>query len=290
MSILNITTETPGLAGVIPRLVHIQTSDTLAEITADNYLQGAIAQGFTFYQTDLFAISDSSNVSRFFVVTITSSDITLTQTAGSVTSDVVSGHFANFDGTSGNLSDAGFSPSDATKTKVAMVSAATTSGNVAQFNDITGTVGNGPVAANKLLTSSFATPDTSANLVTFDVTCGQASLAAAGSVVLIDSSGSKQYKIRALQINSGGTNFSGGGGNRLGQVTDGTTVYSVVPAASLQTLANAQWGATAIPNPASAAINTSTAAGADLVFKYSGGTTDYTAGSVVISGIAERIA
>jgi hypothetical protein len=107
---------------------------------------------------------------------------------------------------------------------------------------------------------------------------------------MVASSGSKRYKIRTLQLNSGGTNFSGGGGDRLGQVTDGTTVYSLIPAATMQSLVNAQWGVTALPNPASAAINTSTAAGANLVFKYSGGTTDYTAGSLVISGIVQRVA
>lgn len=129
-----------------------------------------------------------------------------------------------------------------------------------------------------------------ANLITRDVTVGQASLASGGSVIIMPSTGSMQFKIRGLQLNSGGTNFSGGGGDRLGQVTDNTTVYSVIPAASLQTLANAQWGTTALPNPASAAINTSTAAGADLVFKYSGGTTDYTAGSLVITALLERVA
>lgn len=147
-----------------------------------------------------------------------------------------------------------------------------------------------PVSLGNILSTAIASPDTSPNLVSFNVTVGQAALASAGHVALITSSGAKQYKIKQLQINSGGTNFSGGGGDRLGQVSDGTTVYSVVPAASLQTLVNGQWGVTALPNPASAAINTSTAAGANLFFAYSGGATDYTAGSVVISGLAERVA
>lgn len=180
--------------------------------------------------------------------------------------------------------------SDNTKTTVASVSGSTVSGNIAQFADTAGTVSEGPVAANKILTSSIATPDVSVDLVAFDVTVGQAALAAGGSVTLYTSSGSKQYKIRHLWINSGGTNFSGGGGDRLGQVTDGTTVYSLIPAAEMQALTNERWGNTNLPFPAAAALNVSTAAGASLVFKYSGGTTDYTAGSVVISGILQRIA
>ena len=180
--------------------------------------------------------------------------------------------------------------SDNSKASVASVSGATTSGNILKAADTAGTVADGGVAANKVLFTGITSPDQSPDLVSFDVTVGQAALAAGGAVALITSSGAKQYKIRSLQLNSGGTNFSGGGGDRLGQVTDGTTVYSVVPAATMQSLANAQWGVTALPNPAAAAINTSTAAGANLSFKYSGGTTDYTAGSLVISGIAERVA
>lgn len=129
-----------------------------------------------------------------------------------------------------------------------------------------------------------------ANIITRDITVPVASLASGGSVVIQASNISEQYKIRGMQLNSGGTNFSGGGGDRLGQVTDGTTVYTVVPAAVMQSLVNAVWGvSTPLPNAASSANNTSTAAGADIVFKYSGGATDYTAGSLVITVILERV-
>ena len=63
-----------------------------------------------------------------------------------------------------------------------------------------------------------------------------------------------------------------------------------MPAAGLQSIVNARWGDTNIPFPASAAANTSTVAGANLSISYVGGTTDYTAGSMVISGILERVA
>lgn len=180
--------------------------------------------------------------------------------------------------------------SDNTKSSVASVNGATVAGNIAQFNDTAGTVTEGPVAGNKVLTSGITTPDVGANLVTFDVTVGEAALATGGAVTLQASSGSKQYKIRTLELESGGTNFSGGGGDRLGQVTDGTNVYSVIPAATMQALVNARWGVTGLPNAASIANNTSSVAGAAITFKYSGGTTDYTAGSLRISGVLERVA
>lgn len=146
-------------------------------------------------------------------------------------------------------------------------------------------------AADVLLYSAIVTPDVSINLVRFDVTVGQADLAAGASKILYASGGTKQYRIVALWINSGGTNFSGGGGDRLGEITDGTTSYSIIPAATMQALVNAAWGGgTDLPFPASAPLNTATVAGANLVMKYNTGTTDYLAGSVVISGILQRIA
>jgi hypothetical protein len=59
----------------------------------------------------------------------------------------------------------------------------------------------------------------------------------------------------------------------------------VIPAATLQALSalNAGWGSVSVPFPASAAINTLTQAGANLYLQYSGGTTDYTSGSVTIT-------
>lgn len=143
-----------------------------------------------------------------------------------------------------------------------------------------------PVIVNGVITLQVF----SNQVINTDVTVTAAALANGGKVVLIPSSGTEQFIIRSLNLNSGGTNFSGGGGDRLGQVTDGTTVYSIIPATDMQTLVNAAWGSTALPFPASAPINTKTAAGANLYFAYSGGTTDYTTGSLVITVEAQRVA
>lgn len=116
------------------------------------------------------------------------------------------------------------------------------------------------------------------------------SLATAGSVVILPSSGSHRYQILNVMLNRGGTNFSGGGGDRNGSVSDGTNVYSVIPAASMQSLVNSSWGATATPYPASAAISQLSVAGQPVSFLYSGGTTDYTAGSLTITVIAALVA
>lgn len=166
-----------------------------------------------------------------------------------------------------------------------------TSGDLLSASGTGGLVADSGLVANRVLYTSFATPDVNANIIAFDVTVGFAALAAGGLVALITSSGAKQYKIRSLWINLIGTNFSGGGGDRLLAISDGTTVYSVIPAANLQSLVNSGWGiSTPLPYPASASINTSTVAGANLRALYSGGAADYTAGSIVISGTAQRVA
>ncbi len=148
-----------------------------------------------------------------------------------------------------------------------------------------------PGQSTASILTSKVNADAGANLISFSITVTAAALASAASVTLYASSGSKQYRVQQLQINSGGTNFSGGGGDRLLSITDATTVYSLVPATNLGTLVNARWGVgTPLPNAASAANNTLTAAGASLVAKYSGGTADYSTGSIVINGILERVA
>lgn len=386
------------------RYVSLVTTDSYATITAAKYVNNNSVDPI--YAGDfIFANYGTGSLSTgIFTASLDANNVvTLTPTAGGVVLPVVNNHFANFSGTAGDIADAGYLPSDASKTVVVMASAAVTLNGLVAFGDTAGTVknpstttttgfgitaatgsfiattgnliagsaaggnnalmqlfpttaatgslrwiaapnggnfnvdftnasfgqatvftvadpgaatakllvsggslvsGNFPqfsgtaglfvdsaLAVNKVLFSGIASPDQSIDMVAFDVVVGQAALAAGGAVAMITSSGSKQYKIRTLQLNSNGTNFSGGGGDRLGQVTDGTTVYSVIPAATMQSLVNAGWGiTTTLPYPVSAAINTSTVAGANLSFKYSGGTTDYTAGSLVISVVAQRVA
>jgi len=133
----------------------------------------------------------------------------------------------------------------------------------------------------------------SSMLLTFDVTVDAASLASAGTVTLFSGIAGKQYRVRNLYINAGGTDFSGGGGDRDAQITDGETDYSTLSDTVLAGISstNAVWGSTDLPfpNPPGVPLNKPTTDGEDLYVEYEGGTTDYTAGSVVISGVLERI-
>ncbi len=124
----------------------------------------------------------------------------------------------------------------------------------------------------------------------FETTIGQAALASAGTVTVLSSGGSEQWKIRDI-LTEGGTNFSGGGGDRLMDISDGTTSWCLIAAAQVQTLATGRWGETALPFPATASnMSVASTAGTDITAAYSGGATDYTAGEITIIVIAERTA
>lgn len=127
-------------------------------------------------------------------------------------------------------------------------------------------------------------------ITSVDVIITAAALASSAHVPIIPPLAGAQYRLLNMFLNSNGTNFSGGGGNRLLAIEDGTSPYSVIPAANLQALTNAAWGSTALPFPAAVAIDEPTDIGAGLYAIYSGGTTDYAAGSLVLTVMYKRIA
>ena len=152
-------------------------------------------------------------------------------------------------------------------------------------------LGFGQAAANYAFTS-FASPDAISDLAWHDVACAASALATGGTVTIQASSGSKQYKVRDVFMNYSASGLSGGGGDRLLQISDGTTSYNNagITAALLGTPVNTVWGGSGNPLPGTVAMNTSTVAGANLVAKYAGGTTDYTTGTVTISVLTQRVA
>lgn len=280
-----------GSSGFKPGRVLIDAgTSTFSAVTTAGFITKEEQQVWSLQSSDFVDILyGSSNASLGqFQPSISAGVVTLNSLSGTVSGSTTAGNFAAFSDSVGGLKDLGYLPSNAALLRVVMANlTGITSGNITKFNDTTGTLIDGGLAANVILSSSITTPDTNANIVSFSVSCGQAALAAAGSVTLYTSSGSKRYRINTLYLNTG-TNFSGGGGDRLGSVTDGTTSFSSVPAATMQTLTNSTWGATALT--IATTPTTSIAAGASLLFKYSGGTADYTAGALTICGTLIRTA
>lgn len=123
----------------------------------------------------------------------------------------------------------------------------------------------------------------------FGLSVGFADLAAAGSIAIIDAQPGEQWKIREM-FTVPSTDFSGGGGDRLLTVSDSARSYSLIPAASLQTIVNQRWGDAGLPWPGTPADqNVATVAGSDVSAAYSGGSADYSAGTIDIQIWAQKV-
>lgn len=167
MSILSCVPLTVGAVGVNPRAWAILTNNTFAEVTTAGYLTNEQSKyGFLstdyaqVYTTDIATIELSINVSSAGVVSLVyNNDSAL------VTLPVVSGDFTVFDGTTGKMKDAGYSASNAAKTKVVMASAAVTSGNLASFSDTAGTVIDSTIVATTVMKLNAVNTLTSAGSI-----------------------------------------------------------------------------------------------------------------------------
>ena len=112
---------------------------------------------------------------------------------------------------------------------------------------------------------------------------------AAGEKVILTVATGRQYKVREIFLTGAGTNFDAGG-DRLLDITDNTSIWTAIPVATLKALAVARWGDTGTPFPATAVhMNTASAASTDIVAKHSGGATDFTAGSLTLIVVFERV-
>ena len=92
-----------------------------------------------------------------------------------------------------------------------------------------------------------------------------------------------------MQYNGlGGTAF-GGPGDRYMRITDGTVVWSDIDPTQLATPGNNYWGYVgtgSFPAPTgTTGFDTPSVAAASIYATYHGGTTDFTSGSVNISGM-----
>lgn len=336
MGIIQAPQVLPGQVGVIGAIKYMVTTDTIGTVTTAGYLNNLDLAVFPILASDVLGITygyntqTNSGTFTFANVSISNGIITIVElvSPGNVLLPVVSGDYAVFNGTSGQIKDSSQAPSNAASPFVVTSPGSLTVGNFPKLADAKGTLANGlppsasgnsfvpvspgsmtighllsagdangtlsdsGVAATSVAISSITSPDASSDLIWYDVTCSAAALATAGKVNIQVSSGSKQYAVRDIRMNYGAAGLSGGGGNRLLAVSDGTTVYNNagITAALLGTPINTVWGGTGNPLPGTVAMDTPSVAGANIFAQYSGGTTDYTTGSVVISVLVQRTA
>lgn len=336
MGIIQIPQVLPGQVGVIGAAKYMVSTDSLATIITAGYLNNLDLAMFPIAASDVIGLTYSYNLQTqsgsftWCTVTIVNGVITLVESVspGNVLLPVVSGDYAIFNGTSGQIKDSGQAPTNAASpfvvtspgsltignfpkladTKgtlaaglppsasgnsyVAVSPGSMTTGHLLSAGDANGTLADSGVVATSVAISSITSPDASSDLIWYDVTCTAAALATAGKVNIQVSSGAKQYAVRDIRVNYAAAGLSGGGGNRLLAVTDGTTVYNNagITAALLGTPINTIWGGTGNPLPGTVAMDTPSVAGANIYAQYSGGTTDYTTGQVIISVLVQRTA
>jgi hypothetical protein len=187
MSIFSFNVQTPMLQGIAPRQVQLVTTDSLATITTAGYMNknGQVLQGENLSPTDvinviyLYVASTNSGTFGIFTPSIASNGtITLVQWAnpGDVLLPVVSGDFANFNGTTGQISDAGFSPSNAAKTKVVMANGAVILNHIGTFTDTAGTLGDDAATAINGGNLQAGLSGTAGTLSSFPATAANGSL------------------------------------------------------------------------------------------------------------------
>ena len=128
-----------------------------------------------------------------------------------------------------------------------------------------------------------------AQLSWVDVTVTAALLDGEGSITVKAGESGHVFKVRDIRLIGGGTNF-GGAGNRLIDLTDGTTVWTTIANADIESApaATLAWGNAKVPFLTGTA-DTAAAESVDIVFKYSGGTTDHVTGSIKFSVLVERM-
>ncbi len=124
-----------------------------------------------------------------------------------------------------------------------------------------------------------------------DVTVTAALLDSAGTVNVIAGVSGDQYKIRGIRLVGGGTSF-GAGGDRLISLTDGTTTWTTIANADIESAPSAtlEWGDTKVPF-LTGTSDTASASNQAIRFQYSGGTTDHSGtGSIKFSVCIEKVA
>ncbi len=327
---LGLVTE--GLPGTAPQIFVASTADDLATITASGYLDdqsSRIKQNDVFYinylDTSVFPLNtgEAATLGEFYVnysgghwslisaltalgtaAAKNASDNTKS-TVASVNAATVLNHImvsTDTAGTVGNLAgtaiqggslQAGLSGTagtlisfPATGAKGSFIIAA-----VANTGNTNTTLSNVPMGQATVV--SISDPGAATGyLNTSTINASLTPLATSGHVAIITGSGAMQFKVRDIKVNYSASGLSGGGGDRLVTVTDGTSIYNNagITAALLGTPVNTVWGGSGNPLPGTVALNTSTVAGSSLYAVYSGGAADYTTGTVNITVSLERVA
>lgn len=204
--IQNIVTEVAGLVGVLPKVIYIETNNTIAEVAATGFLNAAAKQGYQFSEYDMALVStkltpsDSAVQLAWFQIDISGSNISLVSPSGpgSVTLPTIANHIATYTNAAGALSE------DA--------ATAINGGNIqAGLSGTAGYLASFPSAASKGSLRVVAVANTGDTLVTIsNALHGQASVysipdsgAATANLLVSKLTGTQHVTVGAFQVDAG---------------------------------------------------------------------------------------
>lgn len=179
MGILRLPMPQPLQTGVVPNFQPMVTTDNLATITAAGYLNPNNLMGFNLSQSNMLEVFYDSDdqygtnaTYGLFQVTIANGVITLVadSSEGGVVLPTTADYFASFTNTTGTIKSF-YYPSDVTKQVVSMLNLGpVTSGNVAKFVGVNGSIGDAGFALHSGTTAPFAGGSSSNAFVTTNMT------------------------------------------------------------------------------------------------------------------------
>lgn len=283
----DITSGASGAAGKFISFPGTAANGTLIfqAVNAGGAFNTTVSNAASVGQSQVISIPDSGAATANFILSKSAADQHITVSglqadAGALTSGISTGGFVGLVKAFPTTAASGF---------IALQGAVNSSGNfgttisnsLAQAQASVVTIPDGGATSQFVLSQSNAP----VNKVVFTrvITAGFAALSAAGKInVQVHPSGTSQFAVLDIKVLNS-TGLSGGGGNRLLSVSDGTIVFngSGITAALLGTPICTVWGGTG--NPIASGTSQVSTAGADIFLQYTGGTTDYTAGSVQLA-------
>jgi hypothetical protein len=285
----NVVAGASGAAGTLGSFPSAATSGELlvaAVTNSSGNFNTTISNASAVGQAQVVSIPDGGNATSNFI--ISKSAGTQHITAGGLQVDA--GVLTSGISTGGQVGSFVAFPTTASKGSLALTAAVNATGNFS--TTITNALA---VAQNQVLTvpdagattGQFVLSQSNAptNNVVFTkvITAGFAALGTAGKInIQAHTSGTSQFAILDIKVFKS-TGLSGGGGDRLLAVSDGTIVFNNagITAALLGTPILTLWGGTG--NPLAIGASEVSTAGADIFLQYTGGATDYTAGSVQVA-------
>lgn len=291
MPILKWTTNVTGLVGVLPRLIYLQTNDTLAEVQATGYLNDAVELGLSVSENDAVLVTTKTSptatptaVSLMRIVKSgANTSLTSLAGAGSMSLPTIANRIAVFTDTTGGLGDDAATAINAGNIQAGLSGTAGTLASfpatasrgslilagVANTGNTNVTISN---AAHAQATV-YSIPDVGAATGQFNVVTGALVngnlMSASGTAGRLADSGiaSSNVQLRTQIKAAQSANIGGAGAGPLNIAVTGVTISSVA-VATVVSSSNAVQVQTVVPSADNLAVTLSGDPGASCIVSY----------------------